>query len=71
MTKVMVRFRLQSPLSEPQLARLAGARCIYGVLGFHLNDNADELTVEYDATRLRLEEVAAVLHRAGLPVVKL
>ena len=67
MTKVLIRFRLQSPLTETQLARLANARSVYGVLNFHLDDNT--LAVEYDATRLRPEEVAAVLHRAGIPVV--
>jgi len=69
MTKVIVRYRLQSPLAEPQLARLAEARSVYGILNFDLDTAADRLAVEYDASRLRPEEVAGVLRRAGVPAV--
>ncbi|HYM13141.1 MAG TPA: hypothetical protein VEU62_20540 [Bryobacterales bacterium] len=70
MTKVDIRFRLQSPLSEEQLRRLADVRSVYGVLGFHLDESDSVLVVEYDATRLRPEEVAGVLHRAGLAALR-
>ena len=67
MTKVDLRFRLQSPLAEPQLTRLSDLRGVYGVLGFRLEPGA--LAVEYDATRLRPAEVEALLHGAGIPAV--
>jgi hypothetical protein len=67
MTKVDLHFRLQSPLAEPQLARLADLRGVYGVLGFRLEPDA--LAVEYDATRLRPAEVEALLHGAGIPAL--
>jgi hypothetical protein len=67
MTKVDLHFRLQAPLAEPQLARLADLRGVYGVLGFRLEPGA--LAVEYDATRLRPAEVEALLHHAGIPAL--
>ena len=70
MTKVVIRFRLQSPLTGPQLARLAEARSVYGVLDFQLDDPRRSLAVEYDATRLTPDEVATVLHRAGIPAIR-
>ncbi len=69
MTKVMIRFRLQSPLAARQLARLADARSLYGILDLQVDEPGCGLAVEYDASRLRPEEVAAVLHRAGIPVL--
>ena len=70
MTKVDMRFRLQSPLSEAQRGRLAETRSVYGVLDFHLDESDGVLVVEYDATRLRPEEVVGILHRAGLPALQ-
>ena len=70
MTKVFIHFRLQSPLTESHLARLAEARSVYGVLDFQLDQSGTTLAVEYDATRLRPDEVTAVLHRAGIPAVR-
>ena len=70
MTKVDLRFCLQSPLSTAQLERLAEARGVYGVLDIKVDEWPGTLSVEYDASRLNPEEVAAVLHRAGVPAVK-
>ncbi|MBI3694715.1 MAG: hypothetical protein HY238_07730 [Acidobacteria bacterium] len=70
MTKVLIRFKLQSPLTESSLAHLADARSVYGVFDFQLAAAGTTLAVEYDATRLRPDEVAAVLHRAGIPAVR-
>ncbi len=69
MTKVLARFRLQAPLSVAQLERLAELRGVYGVLNFEWQDGQGEFAVEYDATRLRPEEVAGLLRRNGIPVL--
>jgi hypothetical protein len=69
MTKVLVRYQLQSPLGDSHLARLADLRGFYGILSFEHDANAGILAVEYDATRLRPPEVASLLRRHGLPVV--
>lgn len=69
MTKVLLRFELQSPLTEPQLVQLGDLRGIYGILSFEFDPDSSALAVEYDATRLRAPEVAALLRRHGLPVL--
>jgi len=66
MTKVVARFRIESPPGEQQLARLADARGVYGILAFRLDEANQQLSVEYDATRLRPEEVAALLRQCGV-----
>lgn len=69
MTKVVVRFQLQSTLNDRQLARLADLRGVYGVLGFDLDEANQRLSVEYDATRLQPPEVTSLLRRAGIPAL--
>ena len=69
MTKVQLQFRLQAPLAEPQLARLADLRGVYGLLGFRTDEATGVLAVEYDATRLRPDEVTALLRGAGIPAL--
>ena len=70
MTKVIARFRLQAPLTDQQLDRLADVRGVYGILRFETDETGQSLSVEYDATRMKAEEVAGLLHRAGVPVVR-
>jgi len=68
MTKVQLAFRLQHPLDDKLMTRIAGAYSIYGIQRIRLTPEQDSLTVEYDATRLRPAEVQSVLTRAGIPV---
>jgi hypothetical protein len=68
MTKVQVRFRLQKPLDEPLLARISDAHALYGIHRVKVEPSLDQLTVEYDASRLRPAEVEAALAGAGIPV---
>jgi len=70
MTRVQVCFRLQSPLEERQAARLAEVHGIYGMLAIRFQEAENSLTVEYDATRLTVEEVALHLRRAGIAVFR-
>jgi allophanate hydrolase subunit 1 len=69
MTRVQIHFRLQKPLDETLLARIADAYALYGIQKVNVAPSLDSLTVEYDATRLRPAEVEAALAGAGLPVV--
>ncbi len=69
MTKVQIHFRLQKPLDEAMLARIADAYALYGIQKVNVAPSMDSLTVEYDATRLRPAEVEAALAGAGLPVI--
>jgi hypothetical protein len=68
-TKVVIRFRLQSPLTEAQLARLAELRGVYGILNFEADESSGAFGVEYDATRLCPAEVASLLRASGIPVL--
>ena len=66
MTKVQIRFRLERPLDEPLMPRIAAAHSIYGIL--RVAPSNQEIVVDYDASRLRTEDVGAALKRAGIPV---
>ena len=68
MTKVQIGFRLQHPLDDELMTRIAGAYSIYGIQKITLAPALDGLTVEYDATRLRPAEVHAALTTAGIPL---
>jgi len=69
MTKVQIAFRLQHPLDDVLMTRIAGAYSIYGIQKIRVAPSQDALTVEYDATRLRPAEVHSALVRAGIPIV--
>jgi hypothetical protein len=61
MTKVQRKFRLEGALDERIMSRIADAHSIYGVLRVQLESSLDQLLVEYDASRLKLDEVEASL----------
>ena len=69
MTKVQMRFRLMKPLDEQMMRRVADAHSLYGIMRVQVSDSTDELMVDYDASRLKPEEVTGVLRRGGIPVL--
>lgn len=68
MTKVQIRFRLERPLEAPMMSQIAAAHSIYGIMRVHLEPSTREIVVDYDASRLRTEDVGAALKRAGIAV---
>ena len=68
MTKVQMRFRLERPLDEQMMPRIASAHSVYGVMHIQAEPSANEIVVEYDASRLRREDVGAELKRKGIPI---
>ncbi|MFN7992922.1 MAG: hypothetical protein U0Q18_04950 [Bryobacteraceae bacterium] len=68
MTKVQMQFRLERPLDETLMARIADAHSIYGIQRIRLDPSLDGLTVDYDATRLQPAQVRAALASAGISV---
>ena len=68
MTKVQLRFRLLRPLDAHMMQRIAEAHAIYGIQHVQVA-GAEEIDVEYDASRLRPADVDAALARGGIPVV--
>ena len=69
MTKVQKHFRLQRPLDEALMERIADANAIYGIESIRISRSREELLVEYDASRLREPEVESALLRSGIPVI--
>ena len=67
MTKVQIRFRLERPLDEQGMSRIATAHSIYGIMRVQPVPTG-EIVVDYDASRLRTEDVGAALKRSGIPV---
>ena len=67
MTKTQIRFRLERPLDEQTMPRIASAHSVYGIMRVQV-EPSQELVVDYDASRLRTEDVGAVLKGRGIPV---
>lgn len=68
MTKVQIRFRLERPLDDQMMPRIAAAHSIYGIMRVQVAAPSEELVVDYDASRLRPADVGAALKRGGIPV---
>jgi len=50
------------------MPRIASAHSIYGIMRVQVLPSGDEISVDYDASRLKTEDVGAALKRAGIPV---
>jgi len=70
MTRVQIHFRLEKPLDDVLLQRLSDTSALYGIQRIKLAPAMDELMVEYDATRLRPQEVESALAGAGIAAVR-
>ncbi len=68
MTKVHMKFELTRPLDVQVMEAISRATSIYGIHYVKLAPSLDQLTVEYDASRLKPEHVPATLFRSGIPV---
>ena len=67
MTKVQRTFKLTRELNDDDLKRIAHIHAVYGMIAVRLK-SAEELFVEYDATRLSPKEVEGTLNENGIPV---
>jgi hypothetical protein len=70
MTLVDISFELQKPLTTEQFRWLGEFANTYGLRRFRTEATGKLLTFEYDASRLKPTEVAHVLGRAGIPIVR-
>jgi hypothetical protein len=68
MTKVQKRFQLQGVLDDVLIRKIADAHSIYGIEKIMLSPSRDGITVEFDASRMRVAEVESALQRAGVSV---
>ncbi len=70
MTLVEVTYELQAPLTEEQLRRLGEFANVYGLRRFRVDEAKNQLSFEYDASRLRETQVAHVLGQARIAVAR-
>jgi hypothetical protein len=68
LTRIQVQFPLKHPLNETLLGCIRDAQAIYGIESIVVDESGAQLTVNYDATRLKPIEVAAALRRRGIPI---
>lgn len=69
MTKVTLRFALERPLDKQMLNCISSLHGVYGMARVVPEPGLKSLLVDYDASRLSVAEVEAVLRRTGIPVV--
>lgn len=66
MTLLDVVFKYGTPPGEKQMIALNNAWEVYGVRKIRFDEKERTIRVEFDATRLNENEVAAILRRAGI-----
>jgi hypothetical protein len=70
MTLVEITYELKSPLTEEQLRQLGQFANTYGLRSFRVDESTNQLSFEYDASRLRETQVAHVLGQARIAVAR-
>lgn len=68
MTAVDVYFRFGRTPTATEMRALDRVREVYGIRRIVINEQEQTLRLEYDASRLKEDTVAALLRRAGLDV---
>ncbi len=68
MTKVEVKYEFSTPFEESWTQAIEQLHGVYGFQMVQLKGDLTGLNVQYDASRLRLEDVDHNLRAAGLPV---
>jgi hypothetical protein len=69
MTLMEITYELQSPLTIEQMQALGRFANTYGLRRFRVDETANRLSFEYDASRLKETEVTHVLRQARIPVL--
>jgi len=70
MTLVEITYELQSPLTDDQLRHLGQFANTYGLRSFRVDRATNQLSFQYDASRLRETQVAHVLGQASIAVAR-
>ncbi len=68
MTKVQLSFKLSRPLNDDDLKQVSRVHAVFGILFVRVPAAANELFVEYDASRLSVPDVKGILDIHGLPL---
>jgi len=70
MTLVEVTYELQRPVGAQELRPLSEFANTYGLRRFRVDESRNQLSFEYDASRLKETQVAHVLREAHIPVTR-
>jgi hypothetical protein len=70
MTMMTMTYELQERLKPEHFRALGEFANTYGIHKFHYDENSNQLTVDYDASRLRETVVEHVLRQARIPVLR-
>ena len=68
MTKVQVTYDLCGAVDDAMLEQINRAHSVYGIEALRLAPALDALIVEFDASRLKPEDLDQTLRSTGLPV---
>jgi hypothetical protein len=68
MTLLEITYQLQEPLTTEQLIKLREFANTYGLRRFRVDESKNQLSFEYDASRLKETQVVHVLRHAKIPV---
>jgi hypothetical protein len=68
MTLVEVTYQLQASLHEEQLRALGQIANLYGIRHFRVDRERNQITLEYDGSRLKESEVAQALRHVNIAV---
>jgi hypothetical protein len=71
MTLVEVTYQLQAPLQEEQLRALSQSANLYGLRRFRVDREHNQISLEYDGSRLKESQVAQALRQANIAVTTL
>jgi hypothetical protein len=67
-TKVQLEYPLVRPLGDADSQAIADVHSSYGILRVRPTLSLNQVTVEYDASRLSEKDLEAVLQRFGIPI---
>jgi hypothetical protein len=70
MTMMTMTFELQDRLKPQHFRALGEFANTYGIHKFHYDEKSNQLTVDYDASRLRETVVGHILRQARIPVLR-
>ncbi|MBI3896236.1 MAG: hypothetical protein HY313_09940 [Acidobacteria bacterium] len=71
MTTVVAVFKIQEKLGLPQARALGESYTNLGIRKIAVDEKEQTIAVEYDATRMDRDGVAALLRRLGVPLGEL
>lgn len=70
MTLLDVSYRYGRPPGELEMGAMKEMREVYGIWRISLDESQHGIRVEYDASRLSEDDVAALLRNAGVDLVE-